>query len=84
MLPLAQAANFKPGVHKWKPEERAELMAELDAAYFILYGIEREDVEYILSTFSGKRRRDKEIFDSFSISDQILQEYDRLRERCGR
>jgi hypothetical protein len=27
------------------------LRAELDAAYFILYGIGRDDVDYILSTF---------------------------------
>ena len=28
-------------------------MADLDAAFFHLYGIERDDVEYILSTFKG-------------------------------
>ncbi len=82
MRPLAEAVGFDPPVHKWKPDERAKLLAELDAAYFILYGIEREDVEYILSTFSGNRRRDKEMFDSLSLSDHILQEYDRLRKCC--
>jgi hypothetical protein len=30
-------------------------MAELDAAYFLLYGTERNDVEYILTTFAGLR-----------------------------
>ena len=29
------------------------MMAELDAAFFLLYGIERDDVQYILSTFKG-------------------------------
>jgi hypothetical protein len=28
-------------------------MAELDAAFFHLYGIDRDDVEYMLSTFKG-------------------------------
>ena len=28
-------------------------MAELDAAFFLLYGIDRDDAEYILGTFSG-------------------------------
>ena len=32
MLPLAEAAEFKGGVHNWNEDERAELMAELDAA----------------------------------------------------
>ena len=39
--------------HCWDEAERAELMAELDAAFFHLYGIARDDVEYILSTFKG-------------------------------
>lgn len=57
MIPLAKACDFKgsrgDGVHIWKEQERAELRAELDAAFFILYGIERADAEYILSTFTG-------------------------------
>ena len=57
MIPLAKACDFKggrgDGVHLWKEKERAELRAELDAAFFILYGIERADAEYILSTFTG-------------------------------
>jgi type I restriction-modification system DNA methylase subunit len=57
MIPLAQACGFKgsrgDGVHIWKDTERFTLRAELDAAYFILYGIERADVEYMLSTFTN-------------------------------
>ncbi len=62
MLPLADACNFTCGsfqaeyggrLNKWDEAERAELMAELDAAFFHLYGISRDDVEYILSTFKG-------------------------------
>jgi len=62
MLPLAEACDFTSGsfrgeyggrLHKWDPADRAQLMAELDAAYFLLYGIGRDDAEYILSTFAG-------------------------------
>ena len=57
MIPLAKACDFKgsrgDGVHIWKEAERAEIRAEFDAAYFRLYGIDREDAEYILSTFSN-------------------------------
>ena len=38
-------------LNKWDEAERAELMAEFDAACFHLYGIDRDDAEYILSTF---------------------------------
>jgi hypothetical protein len=53
MLPLARAADFAPGVWKWKEPERAQLRAELDAAYFHLYQLDRDDVDYILGTFQG-------------------------------
>ena len=57
MVPLAQACDFKgsrgDGVHVWKEAERAEIRAELDAAYFLLYGVHRDDAEYVLSTFSN-------------------------------
>jgi hypothetical protein len=79
MRPLAEAARFKEGVHKWKEDDRAELMAELDAAYFLLYGLEREDVEYILSTFSGARAEDESIFSAGRPFERILRDYDKLR-----
>jgi hypothetical protein len=78
MQPLSEAAGFKEGVHKWKEDERAELMAELDAAYFLLYGIERENVGYILSTFSGARAEDEGIFSAGRPFERILRCYDKL------
>ena len=79
MLPLAKAAEFKEGVHKWKDDERAELTAELDAAYFLLYGIEREDVEYILSTFSGAQPESEGLLKVGWPSERILRHYDELK-----
>jgi hypothetical protein len=56
-------------------------MAELDAAYFILYGLSREDVEYILSTFQGAGRTEEGLLDGQTAAQRVLQEYDRLRDR---
>ena len=53
MRPLGEAAGMDPPVHKWSPTERAEILAELDAAFFLLYGLDREDVQHILGTFRG-------------------------------
>ena len=79
MLPLAEAAGFKKGIHKWRRDDRARLRAELDAAYFLLYGIRREDVEYILSTFTGTQRRDAADAGTFRTAELILEAYDALR-----
>ena len=81
MIPLAEAAGFKPTVHKWDPAERLDLMAELDAAFFLLYGIDRPDVEYILSTFSGIRKEQQDLLGGSTTFDKILIHYDTLREK---
>ncbi len=82
MKPLAEATGFKPLVHKWNPAERLDLQAQLDAAFFLLYGIGREDVEYVLSTFSGVRKEQQGIFDGSSTFDRILKHYDNLSGKC--
>jgi hypothetical protein len=78
MIPLAEAAKFEPRVYKWDPAERIDLMAELDAAFFLLYGIKRPDVEYILSTFSGIRQDSEALLGGSSTSERILAHYDAL------
>ena len=81
MRPLAEAAGFTEGVHKWKEPERAELRAELDAAYFHLYGISRDDAEYMLSTFQGMTEGDAESFTPTSAASRIMDAYDALAPR---
>ncbi|MCX5647174.1 MAG: hypothetical protein NTZ17_21200 [Phycisphaerae bacterium] len=78
MKPLAEAAGFKPLIHKWDPSERAELQAELDAAFFLLYGIRREDVEHILSTFNGIRKESEGLLTGGTTSERILACYDKF------
>jgi len=79
MRPLAEAAGFEAGVHKWNDQERAELLAELDAAYLLLYGIKREDAEYVLSTFQGATRQSGALLDGLSPAERVLRQYDRLQ-----
>lgn len=76
MRPLAEAAGFEEGVHKWNPRERAELLAELDAAYFHLYGLQRDDVEYVLSTFQAAREQVDEAGGLFDPGQQVLRRFD--------
>ncbi len=87
MLPLADACGFTAGsfqaeyggrLNKWDEAERAEIMAELDAAFFHLYAIPRDDVEYILSTFKGIHDRQTLFPGASSIADRIVQKYAEL------
>ena len=78
MAPLAEAARFRVTVHKWRPDERARLRAELDAAFFHLYSLSRDDAEYVLSTFSGTRRRDEAETGKYRSAELVLEAYDAL------
>lgn len=89
MIPLAKACGFKgsrgDGVHIWKEAERAQLRAELDACFFILYGIDRRDAAYILSTFTNTGFIKPDDRDAAGLAwthggagDMTLQAYDHL------
>ena len=85
MLPLADACSFTSGsfkaeyggrLHKWNDRERAELMAELDAAFFHLYGLDHDDAEYVLSTFKGIHEENPLLPGHPSTAKFILEMYD--------
>jgi uncharacterized phage-like protein YoqJ len=78
MRPLAEAAGFKEGVHKWNEAERQKLRAELDAAYFHLYGLTREEVDYVLDQFQGLVKQDEAHGRPGPIRSAILETYDRM------
>lgn len=79
MRPLAEAAGFKVGVHKWNEADRAKLRAELDAAYFLLYGLDREEVDYVLDQFQGVVKEDEAHGRPGPTRAGILEAYDALR-----
>ena len=62
-------------LNKWDEAQRAELMAELDAAFFHLYRLARDDVEYILSTFKGIHERRTLLAGDISVAERIVQKY---------
>jgi hypothetical protein len=80
MKPLAKAAGFRAGVHRWRDEERADIQAELDAAYFLLYLIERDDVEYTLQSFGPPAAEEPALPGPATLRELIMGHYDRLRE----
>jgi hypothetical protein len=63
---------------QWDEERRFRLRAELDAVFFHLYGIERDDVDYIMESFDTFRKNDRAWFDR--TKDLILQVYDAMAE----
>ena len=72
MAPFARDLGYDGSPFIWDEEERRHLRARLDAIYFHLYGIDRDDAEYILSTFPIVRREDEAEFGHYRTRDLIL------------
>jgi hypothetical protein len=64
----------------WDPERRFIVRAELDAAFFHLYGINHDDVDYIMDTFPIVRRQDETEFGEYRTKRVILEMYDAMQE----
>ncbi|QNP69615.1 N-6 DNA methylase [Streptomyces roseirectus] len=62
----------------WNEERRAQIRAELDALFFHLYGITRDDTAYILDTFNVTRDNDIKAHGEYRTKNLILAEYDRM------
>ena len=60
---------------------RAQLRAELDAAYFHLYGLDREEVHYVLDQFQGVVKEDAATGSPGPTRQAILEAFDAMRER---
>jgi hypothetical protein len=64
----------------WDEERRFVMRAELDAAFFRLYGIDRDDVDYIMEAFPIVKRKDKRRYGAFRTKELILEVYDAMAE----
>jgi hypothetical protein len=63
---------------RWDEERRFLMRAELDAAFFHLYGIDRDDVDYIMETFPIVKRKDIAAHGTYRTKDKILEIYDAM------
>jgi hypothetical protein len=84
MAPLARdlghvdkSGEVKPPF-EWDEYARRQQRARLDALFFHLYGIARDEADYVLSTFPIVRRHDEAEFDRYLTRDLILHQMDAL------
>lgn len=66
-----------PQPFKWDEERRLKLRCELDAVYAHLYGISKDDLDYILGTFPIVKRKDEAKYRTYRTRDLILEYYDK-------
>lgn len=56
----------------WDAEDRRHRMARLDALYFNLYGLSREEAAYVLDTFPIVREQDEAAFGRYRTRELVL------------
>ena len=72
MAPFARDLGYTGPPFTWDEEERRHLRARLDALYFHLYGLDRDDAGYVLSTFHIVQKHDEAQFGRYRTRDLIL------------
>ncbi len=65
---------------RWNDERRTLMRAELDAAYFHLYGLEHGEVEHVMNSFEALRRREERQLGEFRTMRLILERYDAMTQ----
>ncbi len=78
--PFAQDIGHDGPPFRWDPDRRSMLRAELDAAFFHLYGISRDDADYILDTFPIVRKNDEKAHGEYRTKRVILEIFDAMGE----
>ena len=81
---FARDCGYDGPPFRWDEERRFLLRCELDAAYFHLYGIKRDDVDYIMETFPIVKRKDEKEYGEYRTKRVILEMYDAMAQRWRR
>jgi hypothetical protein len=76
--PFARDLGYDGPPFRWDPERRFLLRCELDAAFFHLYGIGRDDADYIMETFPIVKRKDEAAHGEYRTKRVILKIYDEM------
>ena len=78
MAPFARDLGYDGPPFRWDEEQRRHLRARLDALYFHLYGLTRDDAAYILDTFPIVRRHDQAAYGHYRTKAMVLAYYNAL------
>lgn len=80
MLPFAGECGYSGAPFRWDSGRRLLLRAELDALFLRLFGIPRDDAEYLLDFFDVVRRRDESESGEYRTKRVVLEIYDAMAE----
>lgn len=80
LMPFARDLGYDGPPFRWIPERRARLQAEIDAAIFHMYGLNRSQAEWLINTFTVLRKYEERDFGEFRTRRLVLDIYDAMQE----
>lgn len=78
LKPLAEECSYFGPPFTWDKERRFLIRCEIDALFFHLYGITRDDADYILETFPIVKRKDMAAHGEYRTKRLILECFDAM------
>jgi hypothetical protein len=78
MVPFARDMGDVGPPFRWLPARLEQIRAELDAMMVHVYGLERDEVDYVLDTFTVMRKYDERDHGEYRTKRLILEYYDLL------
>ena len=81
---FARDLGWSGSAFAWDSQRRAGIKAELDAAFFHLYGISRADSQFILESFHALQRSEEREHGAFRTKDAVLDVYDAIASAQSR
>ncbi len=72
LAPFARDLGYDGPPFRWDEEDRRHRIARLDALFFRLYGIDRDDAAYIMDTFPIVKRDDEARFGRYRTRELVL------------
>ena len=80
MIGLAKDMKRNHGPFPWSSERRTVLQAEIDAAIFHLYNLDRAQTEWVLDSFTVLRRYEERDHKEFRTKKFVLTAYDAMAQ----
>lgn len=80
-LAMSRVADARMAVEvlpSWRGHERAQLRAKLDAIFFMLYDLSRDEVEFVLAQFPVLRKKDEKSHAGYRTKKLVLESFDAL------
>ena len=75
LQPFAQSQGYDVEPFSWDVEERRHLRARLDALYFLLYGLDRDDAAYVMDSFPITRHNDEQGHGGSYVTKELILHY---------